>query len=106
MTESKLQVLNEGNPNCSHPYVYYIDNALDGQAFWCDVPGCGRHEKMDYSPGVKILFPPQAYIRTPNPMNGGEEVYAHKADQDGIVRDILPAEKQIHRKDLKLEALV
>ncbi len=106
MVEIKLHVLNEGNPKCSHPYVYYINNALDGQTFWCDIPGCERHEKMDYSPNVKIPFPPNAYIRTPNPMNGGEDFYSFKSDQEGIVKSILPLGERINRKDLKLEEIV
>jgi len=96
----KIHVLNEGDSNCLHTHVFYIDNAFDGQAWWCDI--CPRHEKIDYSPGEKILFPPLALISTPNPEYGGEEVYTFRANKEGRVtkKDILFPEQRILRKDI------
>ena len=99
--EPKIEVLKEGDENCSHDYILYIHNAFDGQAWWCDNPSCERHERMDYYPGKKMSFPPHAYIRTPNPHFGGEEVYSHQADADGIVGSDLPEAEQILRTDLE-----
>ena len=91
----KLEILNEGNPECEHRHVEYISNAFDGQAFWCD--DCPRHERLPYSPGEKIRFPSRAFIRTPNPQHGDSETYSHQADEKGIVRGILSPEKRFKR---------
>lgn len=80
---AEQEVLNHGNPNCQHSRVFYIDNAFDGQAWWCDVSGCERHERMDYSPGYKMKFPVNALISTPNPKYGGEDFYAFRANNEG-----------------------
>jgi len=84
------QVLNEGNPQCSHSHVHYIDNAFDGQAWWCDEPKCKRHERIDYSPEHKIKFPPHAFIR-----NFTNKFYCYQANDEGIVTGELPREKWI-----------
>ena len=74
---AEQEILNEGNFNCKHLRVFYIDNAFDGQAFWCD--DCKRHERMDYSPGYKIKFPANALISTPNAFYGGNFFYSFKS---------------------------
>ena len=82
------QVLKKGGLNCKHDKVLYIDNAFDGQAFWCDMPDCGRHERIPYSPGNRIRFPASALIRTPNPKYGGEEFYSFRADSNGEAKPL------------------
>lgn len=99
LEDCTTQVLDEGDPECKHNYILYIDNAFDGQAWWCDE--CGRYKRMGYCPGEKIRFPPDAYIRTLNPDYGGEEVYSWRADSDGVVRRTLPLEERISRWTLK-----
>ncbi len=76
-------ILNARHPDCKHPRILYIDNAFDGQAFWCD--DCPRHERMDYSPGFKIRFPANALISTPNEEYGRENFYAFRANSEGVV---------------------
>jgi hypothetical protein len=92
------EILNEGKIGCAHRFVYFIDNAFDGKAWWCDEPLCERQEKTGQ--GEKIMFPANAYIRTPNPAFGGEAVYAHRADSTGDVKDILPESERVQHKDL------
>src|SRR3989344_6897022 len=81
--QPQSQVLNEGDIKCNHGRVYYIDNAFDGQAWWCD--DCPRHEKIDYSPGYKIKFLQNSLISTPNQEYGAEQFYAFRTDDKGIV---------------------
>ncbi len=83
------EIVNMGSKDCTHPYICYIDNAFDGQAFWCDM--CAYQEQMDYNPGEKLVFPPHAYIRT----GGRDGTYAWQANAEGIVTEILPIEKVI-----------
>jgi hypothetical protein len=78
-----IEVLNEGDSSCRHERIYHINNSFDGQAFWCDNPSCKRHERMDYSPGHDIPFPPGALISTPNPKYGAENFYAFRANDKG-----------------------
>ncbi|HKZ34187.1 MAG TPA: hypothetical protein VJ142_03070 [Candidatus Nanoarchaeia archaeon] len=94
---AEQQVLNEGDSGCLHHRVLYIDNAFDGQAWWCDVSGCGRHERMDYSPGFKMKFPRDALIRTPNPEYGGENTYVFRANSEGLAK-LLPRTEWTRRK--------
>lgn len=84
--QAEQEVLNEGDPNCQHFHILYIDNAFDGQAFWCD--NCPRHERIDYSPGFIMKFPVNALISTPNPKYGGEDFYAFRADNDGKAKTL------------------
>jgi len=93
----KHEVLDRGDSNCNHQKVLYIDNSFDGQAWWCD--DCSRHERLRYTPGEIIKFPPYARIRTPNSKSGGEKVYAYRADINGIVKGILPIKKRSITKD-------
>ena len=76
-------VLDKGNLDCEHQRIFYIDNAFDGQAWWCD--DCSRHERMDYSPGFKIKFPKNTLISTPNPEYGAEKFYAFRTDDKRFV---------------------
>ncbi len=78
------RILDEGNPNCEHEFIDYVDNKFDGQAFWCDMSDCNRHERIGYSPGHVMEFPSGSYIRNPNPKFGIRGVYSHKADENGI----------------------
>lgn len=80
------EILNEGNSECKHNRIFYIDNAFDGQAYWCD--DCERHERMDYSPGFKMRFPQNALISTPNPGYWKEGVYSFKTDEKCIVHEL------------------
>ena len=75
------EILNPGNKKCKHPHIYYIDNAFDGQAWWCD--DCSRHERIDYSSGFIMKFPIGALISTPNPKYGREDFYAFRANDEG-----------------------
>lgn len=78
--------------------MFYIDNAFDGQAWWCDVAECSRHERMDYSPGFKMRFSPSVLISTPNPKYGGENFYSFKTNDKGAA-EILDRKKWVRRKD-------
>ncbi len=89
------EVLNEGNVECNHRYIFYINNAFDGQAWWCD--NCRRHERMDYSPEFKIKFPANALISTPNLEYGGESFYAFKTDKEGIADKALDKKEWVKR---------
>lgn len=93
-------VLNEGNLNCNHNRVYYVDNAFDGQAWWCDEPTCKRHEIIYYSPGEKIRFPLNAFIRTPNPEYGEGKFYAYQSNNEGAVTAVLPKDKWVSYQTL------
>lgn len=97
----KQKVLDEGNPDCEHGKILYANNAFDGQAWWCD--NCSRHEMMGYSPGLIIKFPPHALIRTPNPQFGGEGVYSHRANANGIVEGMLPNEERVITEDAQIK---
>lgn len=77
------KVLNEGKPNCKHEKILYENNMFDGQAWWCDIHDCGRHEQLGYSPGDKIKFPSNTLISTPNPKYGGERFYAFRTNDKG-----------------------
>ena len=96
------EILNEGDPSCHHRIVYYIDNKFDRQAWWCDA--CSRHERLGYTPGKIMRFPPNSYLRTPNPEYGAESVYAWKTDKDGNVEE-LPFNKRRVRLDIFFENL-
>ena len=93
--KAEQEVLNQGDSECKHSRIFYIDNAFDGQAFWCD--DCSRHERMDYSPGFKIKFPANVLISTPNPDYGGKSFYAFRANEKGIVDKYLNKEEWIKR---------
>jgi len=84
--QPESQILNEGNPDCIHARIFYIDNAFDGQAWWCD--DCPRHDRIGYSPGYKIKLPPNALISTPNPKFGKEQFYAFRTNDDSVVADL------------------
>ena len=79
-------VLNFGNPHCKHERVFYVDNVLGGQEFWCDALDCRRHVRLSYSPGFTIRFPAGALISMPNRGYDGEKFYAFRADQNGEAR--------------------
>ncbi|MBI4158635.1 hypothetical protein HY500_00050 [Candidatus Woesearchaeota archaeon] len=91
MGKAPIEVLVQGNPDCPHDRVYYLDNAFDGQAYWCRREECDRHVRMDYDPGRKIPFPPHALITTPNTEYEG--FYAHRANENGIVEKVLPRDQ-------------
>lgn len=93
------EILNQGHLKCRHEYVDYLDNDFDGQAWWCDI--CSRHERLDYSPAQKIRFPPNAYIRCPNPDFGDNDTYAHKANDEGVSMGVLPEKDRPHKSDLE-----
>ncbi len=96
-----IDVLNIGDETCKHERVFYVDNAFDGQAWWCD--DCPRHERMDYSPGNIIKFPSNALISTPNLKFGGYSFYGLRADSNGIVSYAFSRDDRIPRRDfLKL----
>lgn len=82
------QVLDKGNPECMHQRVFYEENAFDGSALYCD--DCPRHERLGYSPGLKMPFPQDALIRTPNLKLGGGKYYSRKANERGVVENELP----------------
>ncbi len=103
-----VQVVTEGDPACDHDYFLYVDNAFDGQSLSCDMAGCRRKVRVDYTPGCRIEFPEGAHIRTPNPELGGGRVYTHvgnalgKADELGpddrvLVRDVEGLDPEILR---------
>lgn len=81
-------VLNEGESDCKHERVLYEDVPFDGQSWRCDMRGCGRHERVAYSPGDKIRFPIGALISTPNPKYGGEKFYAFRANAEGLAEPL------------------
>lgn len=89
-----INILNEDDKDCNHDRIFYINNSFDGQAFWCDK--CTRHERMNYSPGFTIKFPPSALISSPNPKYGAEEFYAFRADKEGVALE-LPKEEWVQR---------
>ena len=98
INEPAPQVLhNVGNPDCKHDRVFYDDERLMGQYLWCDLPNCGRHESMAYSPNHKMKFPPGALISTPNQQYGGENFYSFKANEQGIA-GLLPKDQWIGRE--------
>lgn len=85
MAENK--VFYEGNPECKHDRVLYIDFGITGQSWHCDYPECERQEAIGYSDsGEKIKFPPLAYIMTENAKFGGHGVYSHRADENGLAK--------------------
>lgn len=90
-------VLNEGNLDCNHGRVFYEDNSFDGQAFWCDIKGCGRHVCLGYSPGDKLKFPSDALISTPNPEYGGEVFYAFRVNDEGLA-ELLERKNWVERR--------
>ena len=98
---SEQKVLNQGNPGCQHPRVFYLDNGLDGQAWGCD--DCERQERMAYSPGFKIRFPGNALISTPNERFGGLDFYSHRANQNGVVEKRLDRNEWVRRGKTSLE---
>lgn len=85
-------VHDEGNLDCRHNKIVYWNVALQGQAWWCDVSNCDRHEGMDYSPGTTMRFPPNSLVAMPNPEyggtdeKGGERFYSHETGGQGIIR--------------------
>src|SRR3989344_2567670 len=90
-------VLKQGDLDCYHERIFYIDNDFDGQAWWCDLPKCGRHEKIPYSPGDKIKFPAHALISTDNPKYGGEIFYAFRTNENGEAK-LLPRDQWLGRE--------
>jgi len=86
MGEPVSEVLSDGNPDCKHGRIFYINNSFDGQAWWCDE--CERHERIGYHPGYEIKFPPNALISTPNPKFGKEQFYAFRTNDDGAATDL------------------
>lgn len=83
---AEQEVLDSGDQECKHLRIYHIDNAFDGQAWWCD--DCSRHERIDYSPGFIMKFPANALISTPNPKYGGEDFYAFRANDEGKAEEL------------------
>jgi hypothetical protein len=88
-----LEIWNEGNSKCKHEHVLYADNAFEGQSWWCD--DCPRAESLNYSPGLKIPFPSNSYIRTQNPEFGEGLFYTHKANEEGISEGVLPKDEWV-----------
>ena len=85
------EVLDKGHPNCSHERVLYTEEGFDGSVLYCDE--CSMHEKLGYSPGLKIPFPPNALIRTPDPKLGEGKYYSRKANESGIIENELPVDQ-------------
>lgn len=103
MKTLEADVIIEGNNlECTHDYIFYVNDGFPyGQSWWCDMPGCGHHEgSAHYEPSKKIEFPALSFIRTSNPQFGAEEVYAHRADERGIVTSQLPENQRVRRRDL------
>ncbi|MEK6840664.1 MAG: hypothetical protein AABX79_01795 [Nanoarchaeota archaeon] len=98
---AKQEVLNQGNPNCKHPRVFYIDIPFDGQVWGCD--DCPRQERIAYSPGFKIRFPAGALISTPNQEYGGRAFYTFRANEKGEVEKYLSRAEWVRRGKTSLE---
>lgn len=89
-----LKIFDAGNPDCLHPRIFFIDNAFDGQAWWCDE--CPRHEKLEYSPGLKMPFPSDTLISASDPEHGEKKFYGWKTDKFGKAHE-LPREEWVPR---------
>lgn len=89
----KHEVLNKGHPSCAHGFIHWLSNSFDGQAWWCDVPGCGRHERLGYTPGQTMGFPRGALIRFPHPTKSGDRAYSSQADDYGKAHELPPDER-------------
>lgn len=90
-------ILVDGNPNCEHLYLLYVNNRREGQYWKCDNPECGRKEWTDSKNHLTIKFPPGAFIRS---KRNKKDIYRYQADEKGIVRGELDSYRRIHRKDL------
>jgi len=104
MTILEADIIAEGNRvDCKHSYIIYVDDGFPhGQNWWCDLPRCGHYEgTAHYEPGAKIRFPPFAFIRTSNPTFGSEEIYSHRANENGIVMELLPEDQRLRRSELE-----
>tara|TARA_Y100000310_G_scaffold345056_1_gene461455 strand:- start:495 stop:788 length:294 start_codon:yes stop_codon:yes gene_type:complete len=97
MTE---QTINKGQSQCPHNYISYLNAGFDGQAWWCDIPECNRHERLGYTPIEKIQFPPNAFIRVSETNH-----YFWQANEQGIAQK-LPKDDRINRDSVKLDSIL
>jgi hypothetical protein len=80
------ELFDAGDFNCKHSHVFYFDNGFDGQAMQCD--DCSRYERLGYSHGLKIPFPANALVSTPNLDYGKENFYAFRTNDKGEVQEL------------------
>ena len=110
MSDDLYQVITEGHPECSHPYIFYWDNGISEQGFKCDVLACGREEYLppdhEKQRKPKMVLPPNAYLRTTNVFEGGPRTYTYQADENGVVHNVLPRDQWKLKTDVDLESIL
>jgi len=92
LQRARQETLNEGDPNCTHERICYVDSRFSGQSWVCDYGNCRRTEGIEPRPQQALnppilRFPPGALIRTPH-VPSGWDTYTMKADENGIPRNL------------------
>ena len=84
------QILSEGDSKCHHSFIN-IKRTEEFEEWTCDMPGCGKHERVCYPINpfggrddlLHVNSPPHAFIRF-----GSERTYNVRDNGGGIMMEI------------------